>query len=97
MAKKGTQTKADASTVLFKILADKNRARALALLMRARGGLGVGGIAKTLGMSNSAASHLLAMLYENNVVSYEKTGREVIYTLAVSARAKALVRILRVV
>ena len=97
MIKKKTLTKAESSAVLFKTLGDTNRFRTLTLLQKSRRGLGVGSIANTLNMSHSAASHLLAVLLENDLVVGERNGREVTYTLASSTRAKALVRVLQAV
>ena len=97
MIKKKTLTKAESSAVLFKILGDTNRFRVLVLLHKSRRGLGVGGIAEALDMSHSATSHLLAVLVEHDLVVGERNGREVIYILAASARARSLVRVLQAV
>jgi DNA-binding transcriptional ArsR family regulator len=83
-------------TTVFKLLADHNRYRALALLMHTKGGMSVGDIAEALRMNHSATSHLLAVLHEKNIVSYHRKGREMRYEITKKPIAKHITRLLHV-
>lgn len=95
MAKKQIDAKTSERITLFKILADANRYRAAAYLIRAKGGASVGAIAEELGMSHSSVSHLLSGLYNAGIVIYKKSGREVVYTIAKTPQAKRVARLAR--
>ncbi len=95
MAKKSSRTKAAAPTAAFKLLSDPNRYQAIKLLAGSKKGLLVGDIAETLGMGQSATSHLLGLLYRDDIVAFKKDGRTVRYMLASSSAARALMRIMR--
>lgn len=82
---------------LFKILADSNRYRAIALLMRSKAGKTVGAIAEALGMSHSSVSHLLGVLHNADIVAYEKQGREIAYSIAKTAPAKRIARLMQTI
>ncbi len=82
--------------VLFKVLADAHRYKAIQLLIAARKGLLVSEVAQALGMGHSATSHLLGSLNDAGVVSFDKEGRTVRYGMSKSAAAKKVAQLLRV-
>lgn len=63
----------------FKIFGDGTRIRILQLLLD--GEENVGDIAEELGMSQSAVSHQLRVLRQNDLVKYRKEGKAVFYSL----------------
>lgn len=63
----------------FKIFGDGTRIRILQLLLD--GEENVGDIAVELGMSQSAVSHQLRVLRQNDLVKYRKEGKAVFYSL----------------
>ena len=95
MAKKTSRTKAVDPTAAFKILADKNRYRAIKMLSVSRRGLLVGDIAASLKMGHSAASHLLGFLHERDIVTFSKEGRTVRYMISTAQPARAVLRVMR--
>ena len=92
--KKGI-TKKDEQLGLFKLLADQRRYEVAALLMRNKGALSVGEIAETVGMGHSALSHLLGRLHGASIVTYKKSGREVLYEFAKTPVARRVARLLQ--
>lgn len=63
----------------FKVFGDATRIKLLSLL--AEGELCVGDIAEKLEMSQSAVSHQLRVLRQNDLVKYKKDGKTVFYSL----------------
>ncbi len=94
---KSARSKAEQISALFKILADKNRCSAIMVLSRTKRGMPVNDLAKEIDMSQSAMSHLLSSLYDEDVVSSKRDGRVVVYALASSPTAKVLLRLLKAV
>ena len=97
MVKKVSRTKTVNPTAVFKLLADANRYRTLQLLSQTRKGLLVGDIADMLRIEQSAASHVLGLLYNHGAVRYLKDGRTVRYFLSTTPVAKTLQLIMRAV
>ncbi len=64
---------------LFRALSDPSRLKIIAALCG--GGTNVGGIAKMVGISESAVSHQLRTLRQMRLVRAHRKGREVFYTL----------------
>lgn len=95
MTTKQASAKAGERTMVFKLLADHNRYRTIALLVRTKGGMSVGDIAESLGMSHSTTSHLLAVLHQKNIVAYHRKGREMRYEIAKSSLAKRVARLVQ--
>ena len=95
MKKKPSRSKAIDPIALFKILADRNRFKAITLLSENRHGLLVGDVAEMLKIGPSAASHLLAFLNDHGIVLFRKEGRTVRYLLDKTPIALALLRIKR--
>jgi DNA-binding transcriptional ArsR family regulator len=95
MATKSSRVKATNPVTLFKVLADTNRYKAIQLLIEARKGLLVIEVATALKMGHSATSHLLGLLNDVGVVSYNKEGRTVRYGMANSPVAKTITNLLR--
>lgn len=96
MAKKTSRAKAVPPTAVFKLLSDENRFLAVKLISASKKGLLVGDLAESLDMGQSATSHLLGLLLRSDIVSFEKEGRTVRYTLSTSPAARRLVKIMRV-
>ncbi len=65
---------------LFKIFADATRTKILFALDG--GQMCVCDIASAIGMTKSAVSHQLKILRQNKLVTYRKSGKNVIYSLA---------------
>lgn len=65
---------------LFKIFSDSTRMRIMYRLFD--GPVSVGDIAESLDMSQSAISHQLRNLKENNLVKAERDGKSMMYSLA---------------
>lgn len=65
---------------LFKIFSDSTRIRILYTLLESE--KNVSTISKTLDMSQSAISHQLRYLKENNLVRSKRDGQSIIYNLA---------------
>ena len=65
---------------LFKVFADSTRLRILHKLFN--GPISVGVIAEALDMSQSAISHQLKYLKDNNLVKSERNGKSIYYSLA---------------
>ena len=63
----------------FKIFGDGTRIRVLQTLME--GEKNVGALAEVLEMSQSAVSHQLRVLRQNDLVKYRKEGKVVFYSL----------------
>ena len=63
----------------FKVFGDATRLRMLQLLLQ--GEKKVGDLAEALHMSQSAVSHQLRVLRQNNLVKFRKEGQTVIYSL----------------
>ena len=63
----------------FKVFGDGTRIKLLRLLLNQE--LCVGDIAQHLNMNQSAVSHQLRVLRQNNLVKYRKEGRTVFYSL----------------
>ena len=63
----------------FKIFGDGTRIRILQLLLA--GAKNVGELAEALDMSQSAVSHQLRILRQNDLVKYRKEGKTVFYSL----------------
>ena len=68
-------------TPLFKILADHTRLRIINLLLMARDELCVNEIADAVAISQSAASHQLAKLEANGIVSSHRMGQTICYEI----------------
>ena len=64
----------------FKIFGDGTRIRILQLLLA--GEKNVGELAEALDMSQSAVSHQLRILRQNDLVKYRKEGKTVFYSLS---------------
>ncbi|MBI5003862.1 helix-turn-helix transcriptional regulator [Candidatus Kaiserbacteria bacterium] len=98
MAKKAAVRRPkDASNIAtFKILADQNRHQCIMVLLRSKRGESVSAIAKTLGMSHSSVSHMLAVLHDADMVTYTKKGREVLYTIAKTPQTKRVALLMMV-
>lgn len=64
---------------LFTALSDPTRLRLISVM--AAGEMNVGGLAQTLGLSESAISHQLRMLRQMRLVRGRKAGRQVFYSL----------------
>ena len=64
---------------LFKIFGDSTRIRILFVLLEQE--MAVGGIASTLGMTQSAVSHQLRILKTNGLVKFRRDGKSLIYSL----------------
>lgn len=75
IAEKFVQPMADT----FKVLGDPTRIRILALL--AKNEANVTTIAESLEMTQSAISHQLRLLRHAGLVKFNKTGKEVVYSL----------------
>ena len=65
---------------LFKAFSDTTRIKILYSLMY--GDLCVADIAKTIGATQSAASHQLRILKQSRLVKFQRDGKNVIYSLA---------------
>lgn len=65
---------------LFKVLGDSTRLRIMFVLID--GKRSVGDIADSLGMSQSAISHQLRSLRDNNLVRAQREGKSIFYELA---------------
>lgn len=65
---------------LFKVFGDSTRIRIMNVLFS--GSTSVGEIAEILDMSQSAISHQLKSLKDNNLVSSKRSGRSIYYELA---------------
>ena len=65
---------------LFKVFGDSNRIRIMNVLFS--GPTSVGEIAEVLDMSQSAISHQLKSLKDNNLVSSKRSGKSIYYELA---------------
>lgn len=65
---------------LFKTFGDTTRIKILYALMN--GGLNVGEIATTIGVSQSAVSHQLRQLKQARLVKFTRDGKNVTYSLA---------------
>ena len=63
----------------FKIFGDSTRIKLLKLLLK--GDMCVGDIAEKLSMTQSAVSHQLRVLRQNDLVKFRKEGKVVIYSL----------------
>lgn len=63
----------------FKIFGDSSRLKILYALYK--GEKGVSEIVESVGMSQSAISHQLRILRQNDVVKFRKEGKSVIYSL----------------
>ena len=63
----------------YKVFGDATRIRILSLLLQ--GELCVGDIADALNMTQSAVSHQLRVLRQNDLVKYRKDGKAVCYSL----------------
>lgn len=63
----------------FKIFGDSTRLKILFVLKKAE--LCVGDLSEVLGMNQSAVSHQLRLLRQNNVVKFRKKGKIVFYSL----------------
>lgn len=74
-----TKEKAERMAEFFSLLGDSNRLRILSILATQE--LCVCDLAATLNMSESAVSHQLRTLKSMRLVSYEKRGRKVFYSL----------------
>lgn len=66
-------------TEFFKIFGDATRIRILQILLE--GERNVGDLADVLEMSQSAVSHQLRVLRQNDLVKYRKEGKTVFYSL----------------
>lgn len=65
---------------LFKVFGDSTRLRIMNVLFN--GPTSVGEIAQTLDMSQSAISHQLKSLRDNNLVKADRNGKSIYYALA---------------
>lgn len=65
---------------LFKALSDPTRARIIGLLAHTE--MCVGDLCRALGMAQPAVSHQLRHLRQTNLVTMQRSGQHVIYTLA---------------
>jgi DNA-binding transcriptional ArsR family regulator len=75
-----SDTKLDALTSFYKLLANESR---LAILLALRGGEdNVGGICERTGLSQTLVSHQLATLHRHRIVCPRRDGRRTFYALA---------------
>ena len=74
----------------FRILSDPTRLKILVELFRHRDGMCVGDIAGSVGITHSAASHQLAKLEANDVVSCERDGKNMCYKVCKTALTQKL-------
>ncbi|WP_317368016.1 metalloregulator ArsR/SmtB family transcription factor [uncultured Tyzzerella sp.] len=63
----------------FKVFSDSTRVKILYALLESD--LCVGDLVKSLDMNQSAVSHQLRILRQNNIVKFKKEGKAVIYSL----------------
>lgn len=82
---------------MFKVLAGEHRLRILQLLLRERRAMAVGEIAASLGMTESAVSHQLRILFDAGAVGAEIDGRESYYSFLSTGRARLFRKALKVV
>ena len=75
-----TDDQIDAIADFFYVLSDKTRLKIINILES--GDLCVGHIAETLGMTQSAVSHQLAIMKRLNLIKAKKDGRNTIYSLS---------------
>ena len=75
-----TDEQIDAIVNFFYVMSDKTRLRIINLLES--GDLCVGHITETLGMTQSAVSHQLAIMKRLNLIKAKKEGRNTIYSLS---------------
>nr|WP_250278750.1 metalloregulator ArsR/SmtB family transcription factor [[Clostridium] colinum] len=63
----------------FKVFSDSTRVKILYTLLESE--MCVGDLVEALGMNQSAVSHQLRILRQNNIVKFRKEGKAVIYSL----------------
>ncbi|MFR4986895.1 MAG: ArsR/SmtB family transcription factor [Lachnospirales bacterium] len=63
----------------FKVFSDSTRVKILYALLKSE--MCVGDLVKALDMNQSAISHQLRILRQNNIVKFRKEGKAVIYSL----------------
>ena len=89
MVSKQERQQAQQMSRLFKLAASPTRALILTTVSKEKQ-VAVGDIAEHLGMTHSAVSHQLGLLSRSKVVTFEKQGRSVLYSMAKTPEAKAL-------
>ena len=82
---------------LFKILADPTRYKIIKLILKKGDELCVSDIAKEVGVSQSAVSHQLAKLEDEEIVSGVRNGQEVCYLMTDTRNARRVKRVLKAV
>lgn len=97
MATKKLQGQATREAAVFKVLAGEHRLRILRLLLRERHAMAVGEIAAALGMTESAVSHQLRILFDAGAVGADIEGRMVRYSFLSTGRARVYRKALKVV
>lgn len=80
----------------FQLVSDPTRCRLLLLLSKRPAGMCVYEIAEEIDLTHSAASHQLGKLERSGIVEGYREGQTVCYMLARGAKAKALLRVLKV-
>jgi DNA-binding transcriptional ArsR family regulator len=92
-----TREKVIQTAMAFRILSDPTRCRMLLLLSRNPEGICVSEISDALGMSQSATSHQLGKLERNGVLTSYRDGQMICYEIASSLRAKAIIKVLKII
>ncbi|MEX0672669.1 MAG: metalloregulator ArsR/SmtB family transcription factor [Candidatus Paceibacterota bacterium] len=89
-----TKTATASAVSILKLLSSKTRFQILTLLMKSKGDPCVNEIADTIGISQSATSHQLALLEEKDVVEAYREGQMICYHLKDSPTSKHLRKII---
>jgi ArsR family transcriptional regulator, lead/cadmium/zinc/bismuth-responsive transcriptional repressor len=92
---KASRTQAQEKAELFSLLSCASRLRILEVIA-AKKKITVQDIAELLNMSHSAVSHQLGALVAHEVVTYSKSGRFTIYSLAKGPQARTALRLIKV-
>ena len=78
---------------LFALLADSKRLEVIDILIRANEPLPVGDLAEETGMSHSAMSHLLGVLFRVGIVENVREGRVKRYRLAKGPLVRRVIKL----
>ena len=81
---------------LFALLADSKRLEVIDMLARANEPLSVGDLAEEIGMSHSAMSHLLGVLFRAGVVENVREGRIKQYRLAKGPFVRRIIKLVQI-
>lgn len=97
MGTKVLQKQAARATAIFAVLSGETRVRILQLLLRERRPMAVQDIAAALGMTESAVSHQLRILFDAGAVGAVIEGRVSRYSFLSTGRGRLFRKALRVV